>query len=169
MRKRSATVLVAVALTTLVGCTAQTAAEPAPTTGLASPTASPTSSPTPKPTRTPPADRDGDGVPDISDAFPDDAARSVQLRYPSGDAVVDGYPVIVDTAQLDYRVANWIKTPQAVAIAPGLYVGYNAAVADLSKYLDSPADGDCVAQAAFGITGGACWNGVAPSPAEPGQ
>lgn len=132
-------------------------------------TATPTATPTPKPTPTPPADSDGDGVPDRSDAFPADPARSVQLYYPSGDPVVEGYPLIVDTAQLDYRVANWIKTPQAVAIAPGVYVGYNSAVPDLSKYLTGGGDGDCTVREAFGLQGGACWNGVPPSPAEPAQ
>lgn len=127
------------------------------------------SSPSVKPTPTPPADRDADGVPDARDAFPDDPARSVQLYYPSGDPVIDGYPLVVDTTQLDYRLANWIKTPQAVALAPGVYAGYNPAVADLGIYLDGPADGDCAVRDLYAFAGGACWNGVLPSPAEPAQ
>lgn len=132
-------------------------------------TARATATPTPKSTPTPPSDRDGDGVRDTADDFPDDPARSVQLYYPSGDPVIEGYPVLVDTAQLDYRVASWIKTDQAVALAPGVYAGYNPAVSDLTKYLDGPADGDCAARDAFEFAGGACWNGVPASPAEPAQ
>ncbi|WP_157096537.1 hypothetical protein [Microbacterium arborescens] len=122
-----------------------------------------------KPSPTPLADRDGDGVPDARDDFPDDPARSEQLRYPSGDPVLDGYPLIVDTEQLDYRLASWIKTPQSVALAPGVYAGYNPAVTDLSVYLDGPADGDCAVRDLYAFGGGACWNGVLASPAEPAQ
>lgn len=150
----------------LTGCSTDTTTE-SEATPTATATATPT--PTPKATRTPPPDRDGDGVMDIRDDFPDDPARSVQLRYPSGDPVVEGYPLVVDTAQLDYRVANWIKTPQVVAVAPGVYVGYSSAVPDLSNYLTAAgAAGDCVVLDAFGLVG-TCWNGVPPSPAEPAQ
>lgn len=121
----------------------------------------------PKPTPTPLADRDGDGVPDVRDDFPDDATRSKQLRYPSGDPVLAGYPLVVDTAQLDYRLAHAIKSPQAVALAPGVYAGYNPAVTDLSIYLDGPADGDCAVRDLYAFAGGSCWNGVLASPAEP--
>lgn len=149
------------------GCSAS-ATEAAPAETVAA-TPTPTATPTPKVTRTPRVDTDGDGASDRNDAFPTDPTRSVQLYYPSGDPVIEGYPVLVETAQLDYRVANWIKTPQAVAVAPGLYVGYSSTVPDLGKYLTGGADGDCVVQEEFGFVGGACWNGVPASPAEPTQ
>lgn len=167
---RAAVAPLAALLILLAGCTSPpTSADAEPQS--ATPTTSATATPTPKPvvTRTPPPDRDGDGVADSSDAFPDDPARSKQLYYPSGDPVLEGYQLVVDTAQIDYRVANAIKTPQVVAVAPGVYVGYNSAVPDLSKYLDGASDGDCVVREAFGFFGGSCWNGVPPSPAEPAQ
>lgn len=132
-------------------------------------TPSVTATPKPSASKTPPSDRDGDGAYDSADDFPDDGSRSKQLYYPSGDPVVEGYPVLVDTAQIDYRVANAIKTPQAVAVAPGVYVGYNSAVPDFRKYIEGGTDGDCVVREAFGFFGGSCWNGVPPSPAEPAQ
>ncbi|WP_426321612.1 hypothetical protein [Microbacterium sp. E-13] len=133
-------------------------------------TATPSATPTQKPTPTPPADADGDGVPDARDAFPNDASRSKQLYYKSGDPVLPGYPLVVDTAQIDYRVANSIKTPQAVALAPGVYVGYNPAVTDLAVYLESNVgDGDCAVRDLYEFGGGSCWNGVLASPAEPPQ
>ncbi len=125
-------------------------------------------SPTPKATPTPPPDTDGDGAIDRLDDFPEDPARSKQLFYASGDAVLEGYPLIVDTAQLDYRVANWIKTPQAVALAPGVYAGYNPAVADLAVYLETnTGDGDCAVRELYQFGGGSCWDGVLASPQEP--
>lgn len=160
-----ATVGVALAVS---GCSSVAEAQGTPEPTLTA-SARATATPTPKTTPTPPSDRDGDGVRDTADDFPDDPARSVQLYYPSGDPVIEGYPVLVDTAQLDYRVASWIKTDQAVALAPGVYAGYNPAVSDLTKYLDGPADGDCAARDAFKFAGGACWNGVPASPAEPAQ
>ncbi len=166
MKKTNAALLLTVGLL-LAGCSntapAEGTAEPAPTSSADRATTTPSA----KPTR--PADRDNDGVPDIRDDFPDDATRFEQLRYPSGDPVPDGYPLIVDTAQLDSRLANWIKTPQAVALAPGVYAGYNPAVTDLSVYLDGPADGDCAVRDLYAFGGGACWNGVLLSPAEPAQ
>lgn len=123
---------------------------------------------TPTPTPTPPSDADADGVIDLLDDFPQDPTRSEQLRYASGDPVVEGYPLVVDTAQLDDRLANWIKTPQAVALAPGVYVGYNPAVTDLAIYLESNVgDGDCAVRDRYQFGGGACWDGVLASPAEP--
>jgi hypothetical protein len=132
------------------------------------PTQTETETPMPTPTRTPPADSDADGVIDLLDDFPQDPARSKQLRYASGDPVVEGYPLVVDTAQLDSRLANWIRTPQAVALAPGVYVGYNPTVTDLATYLESnTGDGDCAVRNLYRFGGGACWDGVLASPAEP--
>ena len=113
-------------------------------------------------------DTDGDGVPDFRDDFPRDPDRSEELFYPSGDPVLDGYPVLVDTAQLDSRLASWIDTPQAVAVAPGVYVAYTPAQPDLEAYLQQPNDGDCaVRDLYFPQTAGACWGGVLPGPQEP--
>ncbi|WP_167627862.1 hypothetical protein [Microbacterium paraoxydans] len=135
-----------------------------------SPSVEPTSALTPTPRPTPPPDTDGDGVLDSMDDFPDDPTRTKQLYYASGDPVVVGYPLVVDTAQLDYRLANWIKTPQAVALAPGVYAGYNPAVADLAVYLEAnTGDGDCAVREMYQFGGGACWDGVLASPAEPTQ
>lgn len=148
------------------GCSStETEAAPSPAK-----TAEVSQTPTPKPTPTPPPDRDGDGVPDAQDDFPDDATQSVQLYYASGDPVVAGYPLVVETSQLDYRVANWIKTPQAVALAPGVYAGYNPAVTDLAVYLETnTANGDCAVRELYQFGGGSCWDGVLASPAEPVQ
>lgn len=113
-------------------------------------------------------DADGDGVDDEADAYPDDPTRSMDYYYPSGAPVLDGYPVLVDTASLDNRVASWIDTPQAVALAPGVYAAYNPAQPDTYAYLDGPSDGDCaVRDLYFPETGGACWSGVLPGPQEP--
>jgi hypothetical protein len=131
-----------------------------------------TETPTPAPSPTDPRpDRDGDGAPDISDYEPEDPTiqRSTDvLRYPSGDAVLPGYPVLVDTATLDFKLSDWIATEQAVAVAPGVYVAYSPAVPTLADYLDEPVDGDCVViDKFFPETGSTCWNGVVPSPQEP--
>lgn len=147
-------------------------AEDATDSAGTSPSAQPTSSQTARPTvtPTPPPDTDGDGVVDTLDDFPDDPTKSEQLYYPSGDPVLVGYPIVVDTAQLDRRLASWIDTPQAVALAPGVYASYNPAATDLSIYLEGPTDGDCaVREMYFPQSGGACWSGVLASPAEPTQ
>lgn len=90
------------------------------------------------------------------------------LLYPSGDKVLKGYPVLVRSSKLDRRLASWLDTPKAVAVAPGVYAAYNPAVTDLSAYLELPNDGDCaVRHKYFPDTGGACWNGVLPGPDEP--
>ena len=77
---------------------------------IPSPTSTQTESetPTPTPTRTQPADADADGVIDLLDDFAQDQTRSKQLRFASRDPVVECYPLVVDTAQLDSRLANWI-------------------------------------------------------------
>lgn len=147
------------------GCSASTtdaSDSPAPATS------EPASESTPTPRPTPPPDTDGDGVLDSMDDFPEDPTRTKQLYYASGDPVVAGYPLLVDTAQLDSRVANWITTPQAVALAPGVYAGYNPAVSDLSVYLETnTGDGDCAVRELYQFGGGSCWDGVLASPAEP--
>ena len=95
------------------------------------------------------------------------ASAASQARYPSGDPVLPGYPLIVPTSAIDYRVANAISTEQVVAVAPGVYAAYSPTQTDLYAYLDLPNDGDCaVRDQYFPGTGGACWNGVPPSPEE---
>lgn len=159
----------------LSGCASVTSndADPSPERSVSPATrstASPTRTQSQTPTPTPLPDSDGDGVVDARDEFPNDPTRTVQLYYPSGDPVLAGYPLIVDTAQLDRRLASWIDTPQAVALAPGVYAGYNPAVSDLRLYLEGPTDGDCaVRDMYFPVSGGACWSGVLASPAEPTQ
>ena len=96
------------------------------------------------------------------------ASAAAILRYPSGAPVLKGYPVLVDTKRLDYRVASWIKTAKAVALAPGVYAAYNPAAPDLTAYIDGPNDGDCaVRKLYFPESGGACWSGVLAGPQEP--
>lgn len=153
------------------GCSSSDATEATTATPTAEVAESSSPSPTPKATRTPPPDTDGDGVPDSLDDFPEDPTRSEQLYYASGDPVVEGYPLVVDTSQLDRRVATWLEsTPQVVALAPGVYAGYNPAVTDLSIYLETNvADGDCAVRELYGFGGGSCWTGVLASPAEPVQ
>ena len=76
----------------------------------------------------------------------------------------------MDTAQIDSRVADGIVTPQTVALAPGVYVGFNPAVTDLAVYLESNVgDGDCAVRDLYAFGGGSCWSGVLASPAEPGR
>lgn len=128
----------------LVGCSGQGAA--APNLSTSSPTNAPRSA-TPTPTPTP---------------------TTVQLYYPSGDPVLEGYPVLVDTKRLDRRLASWIETEEAVALAPGVYAAYSPAEPELTAYLDGPSDGDCaVRKKYFPRTGGSCWNGVLAGPQEP--
>ena len=90
--------------------------------------------------------------------------QQIQQKFP-------GYPVVVPTSTVDYRVANWAKTtPQLVALAPGVYTAYNPAVTDLAFYVDqgNTAEGDCtLIKAMFADRGGACWDGVSAGTAEP--
>ncbi|MDO8147354.1 hypothetical protein Q6350_02815 [Isoptericola sp. b515] len=135
----------------LTGCSGDQTPAPAPTVTV---TATVTATPEPAPTVT------------VTEEAAE--AESASLAYPSGDTVVEGYPVLVDTEQIDYRVANAIPTEKSVAVAPGVYVGYSDAVPDLEDYLDQPNDGDCaVREKFFPNVGGSCWNGVPPSPQEP--
>lgn len=94
------------------------------------------------------------------------------LRYPSGDEVLPGYPLIVPVSTIDDRVASWFEGKlvdgQVVALAPGVYTPFNPAVPELEAYLDLGSDGDCaVRERYFPNTGGACWNGVQKGSAEP--
>lgn len=94
------------------------------------------------------------------------------LRYPSGEPVFAGYPLIVPVASIDRRVASAyegeLSDGRVVALAPGVYTPFNPAVPDLAEYLRGPSDGDCaVWHHYFPETGGECWNGVQRGTAEP--
>ena len=137
-----------IATVTLTGCASQSAG-PAPTvTVTATVTATVTVAPTPTSQTSTTAASAG--------------------TYPSGDPVLPGYPVLVDTALLDYRVASAITTEKAVALAPGVYSAYVPTQPNLRAYLALPNDGDCaVRELYFPRTGGSCWSGVLPGPQEP--
>ncbi|MCC9195192.1 hypothetical protein LOC59_16275 [Arthrobacter sp. zg-Y916] len=108
---------------------------------------------------------------------------SVCARYEAGVAVppadgistaYPGYPLVVDAASVEYRVAAWfssrLKDGRLVALAPGLYGAYDPDVPDLSGYYVSPAvAGDsAMKQTVFPGSGGtASWSGVRPGTQEP--
>lgn len=88
-------------------------------------------------------------------------------------AAYPGYPLIVNVASLDYRVANWYEGKlvdgQVVALAPGLYSPFNPNVPDLASYYESGSvDGDSAMKGAvLPNQGGATWSGVLPGAEEP--
>jgi hypothetical protein len=89
--------------------------------------------------------------------------QQIRATYP-------GYPLVVDVATIDSRVASAYPTsPQVVALAPGLYTAYNTSVTDLDVYINkAPVDGDCILKdALFPDRGGSCWNGISAGSAEP--
>lgn len=105
-----------------------------------------------------------------SPASPTPSLSAAVAKYPSGDAVLPGYPVLVNTSSLDYRPASAIKTDKAVAVAPGVYAAYSPTQTNLEAYLRLPNDGDCAVRAQyFPRVGGTCWNGVPPGSEEPQQ
>gem|GEM_PF-2734120 len=93
-------------------------------------------------------------------------AASVPAKFP-------GYPLIVHSASLDYRVKfafeGKLVDDQVVALAPGLYTPYNPRVTDLlSYYVHTGVYGDSAIKNAYmPETGGATWDGVLPGPEEP--
>lgn len=96
------------------------------------------------------------------------------LRYPSGDPVMAGFPLIVHVDSIDSRVASWFQEQlvdgQVVALAPGVYTPFNPVIKDLADYLSGPVDGDClIREKFFPSAGGSCWNGVQAGSAEPPQ
>lgn len=112
------------------------------------------------------------GTPNSSESSVETTAPSPpatkEPTYPSGDKVLPGYPVLVDTASLDSRVSSWIKSKKAVALAPGVYAAYSPVETDLDAYMDAPNDGDCTVRAKFfPDSPGACWSGVEPGTQEP--
>ncbi|MCC3267018.1 hypothetical protein [Arthrobacter gengyunqii] len=89
-------------------------------------------------------------------------------------AAYPGYPLIVDAASLDYRVAAWFSgrliDGRVVALAPGLYAPYDPNVPDLSSYYtaDRVAGDGVLKHIVFPGSGSAAtWSGVGPGSQEP--
>lgn len=85
-----------------------------------------------------------------------------------------GYPLVVDAASLDYRVAAWfdgrLVDGRVVALAPGLYSPYDPNIPDLlSYYVPAGTAGDTARKlTVFPDSGrGGTWSGVLPGPQEP--
>ncbi|MHA7239565.1 hypothetical protein [Arthrobacter sp. TMS1-12-1] len=93
-------------------------------------------------------------------------ADEVSAAYP-------GYPLIVNVASLDWRVANSLEgrlvDGQVVALAPGLYTPFNPNVPDLKSYYESGGvTGDsAMKNAVLPNSGGSTWSGVLPGAEEP--
>lgn len=89
-------------------------------------------------------------------------------------ATYPGYPMVVNSASVDYRVAAWFDGRPAdgllVALAPGLYAPYDAGAPDLAAYyLPEGVAGDRAMKATIfpGAGGAATWFGVLPGTEEP--
>ncbi|WP_104101173.1 hypothetical protein [Arthrobacter sp. 08Y14] len=89
-------------------------------------------------------------------------------------AAYPGYPLIVDAASLDYRVAAWFSgrliDGRVTALAPGLYAPYDPNVPDLSSYYTADrAVGDGVMKHIVfpGSGSAATWSAVRPGSQEP--
>lgn len=98
---------------------------------------------------------------------PATAAAAASAAYP-------GYPMVVNGASVDYRVAAWFDGRLAdgllVALAPGLYTPYDPGVPDLTaSYLPEGTAGDRTMKATIfpGAGGAATWAGVLPGSEEP--
>lgn len=84
-----------------------------------------------------------------------------------------GYPLLVDLASIDTRVASSLEGNTAegkvVALAPGIYTPYNTHFSDLDRYYEDPIIyGDqMMMQEYFPQTGGSFWGGVQPGTQEP--
>ncbi|MCC9204152.1 hypothetical protein [Arthrobacter sp. zg-Y769] len=89
-------------------------------------------------------------------------------------AAFPGYPLVVNAASVDYRVAAWfdgrLVDRLMVALAPGLYAPYDPNVPDLSAYyVPGGVAGDRAMKATVfpGSGGAASWSGVNPGAEEP--
>lgn len=94
-------------------------------------------------------------------------ADGISTAYP-------GYPLVVNAASLDYRVAAWfagrLVDGRVVALAPGLYAPYDPNVPDLlTYYVPGAVAGDTARkQTVFPGSGvAASWTGVRPGTQEP--
>ena len=103
-----------------------------------------------------------------SPAPPATAAEETSAAFP-------GYPLLVDAASLDYRVAAWltgrgVEGGRIVALAPGLYAPYDPNVPDLSSYYtaDRVAGDGVMKHIVFPGSGNAAtWSAVRPGSQEP--
>lgn len=84
-----------------------------------------------------------------------------------------GYPVLVDSTTLDYRVAAAFErtgnTGQVVALVPGVYAPYNPNVPELDKYYEGGGVyGDSMMHKEYlPDLPGSFWSGVQPGAQEP--
>ncbi|MBD7996364.1 hypothetical protein H9639_13750 [Arthrobacter sp. Sa2CUA1] len=111
-----------------------------------------------------PYDTGGAAVP-VAPAL--EAEGGISAAYP-------GYPLLVNAASVDYRVAAWLGDRlvdgQVVALAPGLYAPYDPNVPDLLAYYVSTnvAGNSAMKQTVFPDSGGAAaWSRVEPGTEEP--
>ncbi|MBP3044903.1 hypothetical protein KKR91_01060 [Arthrobacter jiangjiafuii] len=98
--------------------------------------------------------------------FPGTIARVVPA-YP-------GYPLVVDAASLDYRVAAWydgrLVDGRVVALAPGLYTPHDPNIPDLlAYYVPAGTAGDTARKLTVfpDSSRGGTWSGVLPGTQEP--
>ncbi|MCC9173702.1 hypothetical protein [Arthrobacter sp. zg-Y179] len=108
---------------------------------------------------------------DDAGAAPD---ASASTKAGEASAAFPGYPLIVNAASVDYRVAGWFDSKLVdglvVALAPGLYAPYDPNVPDLSAYyVPGGVAGDRAMKATLFPNSGATasWSGVKPGPEEP--
>ncbi|WP_104052407.1 MULTISPECIES: hypothetical protein [unclassified Arthrobacter] len=101
-------------------------------------------------------------------------AVPAQVTADTTSAAYPGYPLIVDAASLDYRVAAWFSgrliDGRVTALAPGLYAPYDPNVPDLSSYYTADrAVGDGVMKHIVfpGSGNAATWSAVRPGSQEP--
>jgi hypothetical protein len=103
---------------------------------------------------------------------PPQAARVGVAVMGNGDRVFPGFPLIVDLATIDSRVAGWYEGDlvdgRVVALAPGVYTPYTPTVPNPLAYFNAATAGDCaMREQFFPNSAGSCWNGVQPGAAEP--
>lgn len=113
------------------------------------------------------------------DAGTNAAAKEPEVAAPTAtkadqiSSQFPGYPLLVNVASVDYRVANWfdgkLVDGQVVALAPGLYAPFNPNVPELESYYESGgvAGDSAVKEAVLPNAGGATWSGVLPGVEEP--
>ncbi|MBD8045390.1 hypothetical protein H9638_16400 [Arthrobacter sp. Sa2BUA2] len=95
------------------------------------------------------------------------AAEGISTVYP-------GYPLLVNAASVDYRVAAWFERRlvdgRLVALAPGLYAPYDPNIPDLQTYYvsTSVAGDGAMKRTVFPDSGAAAsWSGVRAGTEEP--
>ena len=105
---------------------------------------------------------------------PASSATPAPVTAEGAGAAHPGYPLVVEAASLDYRVAAWftgrLAGDQVVALAPGLYAPYDPNVPDLQSYFTADravGDGTMKRIVFPGSGGAATWSGVHPGGQEP--